>query len=204
MKRITRVVAVGSMALIGVAGSASTALATTGGDSGPGQNVSPARVARCLAAHGGQVSRTAGGGYQIVIPSSRVKEATTACRRYLPSKPGQPKVGGKHGSKLVIRIEGKTVHPGGSQAPGDPAKAKKYLDCLDDNGAPGVVKSADGTKIVGEATVIAGTEGAADSVVKEDGSTAAKAPGDPKLVKALQACASLAPDDGPVLQSSAG
>jgi hypothetical protein len=204
MRRFTTVAAVGTMALLGIAATGSTALASGGGTSGggPGHPGNPARAARCLAAHGADVTRTNGGGYRISIPAGRVGEATTACKRFLPGAPGPIKSAPSgHGSgPMVIHIQ-----PGAKQSHAASAsKLKELARCLKDHGAPGVTMG-DGKMIVGGTTVIAGTKGTSDGVDQDgDGPATAKAPAqdDPKLHKAMQACASAAPASGVELSTT--
>lgn len=192
MMRIRTVVAVGSMALLGVAGTGSTALASDGGHAPTqptqikhvtGHPPNPAQVVRCFRANGGKVTRLKDGGYQIDVTAASAR----ACKRYLP-----PGAFPKDGAKLVLRI-------GGSAKPKGPGKVdEKFVQCLKDNGVavPGTVASDE------KVGTVTGVPGDASVTKGQDGSVSVRVGGSAKPVDVPDECEPLAP--GPILQESAG
>jgi hypothetical protein len=202
MMRIRTVVAVGSMALLGVVATGSSALAADGGHSpakagtAKAQPVNPAKAARCLARAGATVTRVKGGGYRIVIPGASVGHATRACKQYLP--PGHVPSGT---GTLVLQLGGAPTAAFGT--------GEKFVKCLAAHGAPPAATPGNSGLVTSEApsgtaaapggptTIVSGEVGSDDggpsAVISADGA---------KVVKAQQACVSLAPNPGVVLQSA--
>ena len=206
MMRIRTVVAVGSMALLGVVATGSSALATGGPAPATAKPVSPAKVAHCLGQAGATVTRTEGGGYKIVVPGRKIAHALRACKQYLP--PGTAAPTGHGSGSLVIQI-------GGAPTAAFGKADKKFVQCLTDHGAqppavtgagkvgttaPGAdvaVPSDDGPTTIVSGTVVSGTVGSDDG-----GPSTVVSGDDAKLTKALQACASLSTGSSFVPQSA--
>jgi hypothetical protein len=195
MSRIRTVVAVGSMALLGVVATGSSALASSGAASGthPGTQFDPAKAARCFAAHGAKVQKVGDGAYKVTIPASKVRSATKACQKYLPTPPGDAKDLPLPTGKGTV-----TLQFGAKEASrADKAKFDKLRQCLEDHGidAPDTGGQVVLKKVQQNGTTTAGTPvGPGDVVI--DGKTT-KAAG----VAIPEDCASLVPEP-PKLESS--
>jgi hypothetical protein len=198
MTRIRTALAIGSMALLGVAGTGSSALATDGGHS-PAQPVKvkhstghppkPAKTAECLARNGAKVTKLKD-GYRIEVPAEKAAAAVKACAKYLP--PGHaPKGDGK----LIIQI--------GSVKKGAARAGDQFVKCLKDHGAlPQEAAGESGSKrsdvteevirsgVPEGGTVIEGEDGSTHVVSESGSTTPAKAV---KAVKVPEACEKFAP-----------
>jgi hypothetical protein len=191
MKRISRVLAVGTMVALGVVGTSSSALAGSGDGGTPTPPPNPAKTAKCLQAHGAQVKRLGHHQYQIFVPAAQAAEVNRYCKRYLP--PGGIDRGGD--SRLTFRIGG----------PGKAGSAK-LEKCLSDHGAP--VPAGEPTRIEGS-TSRSENSGSGDSgpeagtvIRTTDGRSVTTEKADPETLAALKACAAYLPSPGPVTDSA--